>query len=82
MRLGDQALPAWPPKGVSRIGARARTKPNISRWRGRTSGKREKAGQGAEMHRTDSGTMMGVSTAELMLLAPRLRVYLKTPTPA
>jgi hypothetical protein len=34
------------------------------------------------MHRTDSGTMMGVSTAELMLLAPRLRVYLKTPTPA
>jgi replication initiation protein RepC len=41
------------------------------------------AGQGAEKPaRTDSGTVMRLSTAELMVLAPRLRVYLKTPTPA
>jgi len=41
------------------------------------------AGQGAEKPaRTDSGTVMRLSTAELMMLAPRLRVYLKTPTPA
>ena len=33
-------------------------------------------------HRTDSGTVMRLSTDELMLLAPRLRAYLKTPTPA
>jgi replication initiation protein RepC len=31
--------------------------------------------------RTDSGTVMRVSTDELMVLAPRLRAYLKTPTP-
>jgi replication initiation protein RepC len=37
---------------------------------------------GAEIHRTDSGTVMRLSTDELMLLAPRLRDYLKTPTPA
>jgi replication initiation protein RepC len=36
----------------------------------------------AEKHRTDSGTVMRLSTDELMLLAPRLRAYLKTPTPA
>jgi replication initiation protein RepC len=35
-----------------------------------------------EMHRTDSGTVMRLSIDELMLLAPRLRGYLKTPTPA
>ena len=35
-----------------------------------------------EMHRTDSGTVMRLSTDELMVLAPRLRAYLKTPTPA
>jgi replication initiation protein RepC len=41
------------------------------------------AGQGAEKPaRTDSGTVMRLSTVELMVLAPRLRVYLKTPTPA
>jgi len=32
--------------------------------------------------RTDSGTGIGLSTDELMHLAPRLRAYLKTPTPA
>ena len=37
---------------------------------------------GAEMHRTDSGTVMRLSTDELMHLAPRLRAYLKTPNPA
>jgi replication initiation protein RepC len=36
----------------------------------------------AERHRTDSGTVMRLSTDELVLLAPRLRAYLKTPTPA
>ena len=32
--------------------------------------------------RTDSGTVMRLSTDELVFLAPRLRAYLKTPTPA
>jgi len=32
--------------------------------------------------RTDRGTVMQLSTDELMHLAPRLRAYLKTPTPA
>jgi len=41
------------------------------------------AWQGTEKPaRTDSGTVMRLSTDELMVLAPRLRVYLKTPTPA
>ena len=39
------------------------------------------AGQGRPV-RTDSGTVMRLSTNELTLLAPRLRSYLKTPTPA
>jgi replication initiation protein RepC len=34
------------------------------------------------MRRTDSGTVMRLSTDELIHLAPRLRAYLKTPTPA
>ena len=43
----------------------------------------ERAGQGGEKPaRTDSGTVMRLSTDELMLLAPRLRTYLKTATPA
>ena len=37
---------------------------------------------GVNAPRTDSGTVMRLSTDELMLLAPRLRAYLKTPTPA
>jgi len=32
--------------------------------------------------RTDSGTVMRMSPAELLVLAPRLRSYLKTPSPA
>ena len=36
----------------------------------------------AEIHRTDSGTVLRLSTEELTHLAPRLRAYLKTPTPA
>jgi replication initiation protein RepC len=39
------------------------------------------AGQGRPV-RTDSGTVMRLSTDELVFLAPRLRSYLKTPTPA
>jgi replication initiation protein RepC len=39
------------------------------------------AGQGRPA-RTDSGTVMRLSTDELVFLAPRLRSYLKTPTPA
>jgi replication initiation protein RepC len=44
-------------------------------------------GQGGEPRtpppgRTDSGTVMRLSTDELMLLAPRLRTYLKSPRPA
>jgi hypothetical protein len=35
-----------------------------------------------ETHRTDSGSVMRLSIDELMHLAPRLRGYLKTPTPA
>jgi replication initiation protein RepC len=52
-------------------------------------GERESgAGEGAaksapvETHRTDSGTVMRLSIDELMHLAPRLRGYLKTPSPA
>jgi replication initiation protein RepC len=37
---------------------------------------------GVNIPRTDSGTVMRLSTDELMHLAPRLRAYLKTPTPA
>ncbi|MDX6622002.1 MAG: replication initiation protein RepC [Gaiellales bacterium] len=36
----------------------------------------------ADVHRTDSGTVLRVSTAELTILAPRLRTYLKSPRPA
>jgi replication initiation protein RepC len=51
---------------------------------GQNSGAGEGAAKSAqvEIHRTDSGTVMRLSTDELMLLAPRLRGYLKTPTPA
>jgi len=42
-----------------------------------------RAGLGdAKPPRTDHGTVMQLSTDELMHLAPRLRAYLKTPTPA
>jgi replication initiation protein RepC len=46
----------------------------------------EPKGGAGERHtkpaRTDNGTVMRISTDELTLLAPRLRAYLKTPTPA
>ena len=62
------------------------TQPANAEWRRRS----RKTGQGApgedrqrrRSHRTDSGTVMRLSTDELMHLAPRLRGYLKTPTPA
>jgi replication initiation protein RepC len=51
---------------------------------GRESGAGEDAAKPArvETHRTDNGTVMRLSIDELMHLAPRLRGYLKTPTPA
>jgi len=42
-----------------------------------------RAGQGRDKpDRPDSGTVMRISTDELTVLAPRLRTYLKSPTPA
>jgi replication initiation protein RepC len=70
-RVGDRAEPERPERPHEQPG-------------GRESG----AGEGAaksppvETHRTDSGTVMRLSIDELMLLAPRLRGYLKTPSPA
>jgi replication initiation protein RepC len=50
----------------------------------RGDGTEERAAKpaGTNTPRTDSGTVMRLSTDELILLAPRLRGYLKTPTPA
>src|SRR5262249_55420430 len=38
-------------------------------------------GLSSRPHRTDAGTVMRVSTDELVRLAPKLRAYLRTPTP-
>ncbi len=43
---------------------------------------REEKGKGGKRTRTDSGTVMRLSADELMKLAPRLRLYLKTASPA
>ncbi len=39
-------------------------------------------GQGGEPERTDNGTVLRIKTDELVRLAPRLRPYLQTSTPA
>ena len=39
-------------------------------------------GQGGQPERTDSGTVLRISTDELIRLAPRLRPYLRTSSPA
>ena len=38
-------------------------------------------GLSSQPHRTDAGTVMRLSTDELVRLAPKLRAYLRTPTP-
>ena len=72
-----------PPKGVSRIGARTVPTANTVAPQEPESGAGGTGGDGrGGDHRTDNGTVMRLTTDELMHLAPRLRPYLHNPDPA
>jgi replication initiation protein RepC len=64
----------------SRIGEAVST-PETPAWRQNPQANRAGEGSGKPA-RTDSGTVMRLSSDELTQLAPRLRTYLKTPQPA
>ena len=66
-----------PPKEVSRTGQAA-----VPNRRRRFSPRDRQEGQGAGPERTDNGTVLRIKTDELVQLAPRLRPYLRTSSPA